>query len=99
MAKYVKRPIPITAIQWTGENAKELAEFTNGRCQFRVGRPSIKIPTLEGDMGANIGDYIVRGVEGEFTLAVKTFLRKLMKKSVNKRMLFVLFGFFNLYLG
>ena len=66
MAKYVKKPIPITAIQWTGENAKELAEFTNGRCQFRVGRPSIKIPTLEGDMKANAGDYIVRGVEGEF---------------------------------
>jgi hypothetical protein len=66
MARYVKKPIPITAIQWTGDNAKELAEFTNGRCQFRVGRPSIKIPTLEGDMGANIGDYIIRGVDGEF---------------------------------
>ena len=66
MAKYVKKPIPITAIQWTGDNAVELAEFTNGKCKFRVGRPSIKIPTLEGDMGANIGDYIVRGVEGEF---------------------------------
>jgi len=24
------------------------------------------IPTLEGDMKANAGDYIVRGVEGEF---------------------------------
>ena len=66
MAKYVKKPIPITAIQWTGDNAVELAEFTNGKCQFRVGRPSIKIPTLEGDMGANIGDYIVCGVDGEF---------------------------------
>ena len=66
MAKYVKKPIPITAIQWTGENHIELAEFTNGKCLFRVGSPSIKIPTLEGDMGANVGDYIVRGVEGEF---------------------------------
>lgn len=66
MAKYVKRPIPITAIQWTGDNMAEIAEFTNGKCQFRVGIPSIKIPTLEGDMGANVGDYIIRGVDGEF---------------------------------
>jgi len=66
MAKYVKRPIPITAIQWTGENHIELAEFTNGKCKFVVGEPSIVIPTLEGDMKANAGDYIVRGVEGEF---------------------------------
>ncbi len=66
MARYFKKPIPITAIQWTGDNNAELLEFTNGKCQFRVGCPSIKIPTLEGDMGANVGDYIVRGVEGEF---------------------------------
>jgi len=66
MAKYVKKPIPITAIQWTGENHIELAEFTNGKCKFTVGEPSIVIPTLEGDMKANAGDYIVRGVEGEF---------------------------------
>ena len=36
MAKYVKKPIPVTAIQWTGDNAKELAEFTNGRCVYSV---------------------------------------------------------------
>ena len=68
MARYVKKPIPITAIQWTGENMVELVEFTNGRCAFSYsgGGFSITIPTLEGNMGANVGDYIVRGVEGEF---------------------------------
>jgi len=66
MAKYVKKPIPITAIQWTGENHMELAEFTNGKCLFSVGESTIVIPTLEGEMKANAGDYIVRGVEGEF---------------------------------
>lgn len=64
--KYVKKPIPITAIQWTGENHIELAEFTNGKCLFHVGETTIVIPTLEGDMKANAGDYIIRGVEGEF---------------------------------
>ena len=66
MAKYVKKPIPITAIQWTGENHIELAKFTNGKCLFPVGESTIVIPTLEGEMKANAGDYIVRGVEGEF---------------------------------
>ena len=66
MAKYIKKPIPITAIQWTGRNKADLAEFTNGRCKFCDGRVSIIIPTLEGDMGASDGDYIIRGVDGEF---------------------------------
>lgn len=66
MAKYVKKPIPITAIQWTGDNKAELLEFTNGTCKFAVVSPAIYIPTLEGNMMANVGDYIIRGVEGEF---------------------------------
>ena len=66
MAKYIKKPIPITAIQWTGHNKADLAEFTNGRCRFAGGKYTIIIPTLEGDMGANAGDYIIRGVDGEF---------------------------------
>lgn len=36
MARYVKKPIPITAIQWTGENHMELADFTHGKCMFTV---------------------------------------------------------------
>lgn len=66
MPKYIKKPIPITAIQWTGDNKTELVEFTHNRCRFRGGSPSIIIPTLEGDMGANAGDYIICSVDGEF---------------------------------
>lgn len=66
MARYVKKPIPITAIRWTGENHMELADFTHGKCLFTVGEPSIVIPTLEGNMKAYAGDYIVCGVDGEF---------------------------------
>lgn len=66
MAKYVKKPIPINAIQWTGKNHMELADFTHGKCLFTVGEPSIVIPTLEGNMKAYAGDYIVCGVDGEF---------------------------------
>ena len=66
MAKYVKKPIPINAIQWTGDNKAEIAEFTHHKCRFSGGRTSIIIPTLEGDMGASDGDFIICGVDGEF---------------------------------
>ena len=66
MPKYIKKPIPITAIQWTGHNKAEIIEFTHNQCRFRDGKVSIIIPTLEGDMGATDGDYIICGVDGEF---------------------------------
>lgn len=37
-------------------------KFENGGCQLG----SLIIKTLEGDMKANIGDYIIKGVNGEF---------------------------------
>ncbi len=76
MPRYVKKPIPITAVQWTGENKVEIAEFTHGRCQFCDGRISIIIPTLEGDMGATNGDYIICGVDGEFYPCKKEIFEK-----------------------
>jgi hypothetical protein len=30
------------------------------------GKPVLKIQTLEGDMIASIGDYIIKGIKGEF---------------------------------
>lgn len=80
MAKYVKKPIPITAIQWTGENHIELAEFTNGKCLFPVCESTIVIPTLEGNMKSNAGDYIIRGVDGEFYPCRQDIFLKTYKK-------------------
>jgi hypothetical protein len=37
-------------------------QFDNGTCQLG----SLIIKTLEGDMKANIGDYIIKGVNGEY---------------------------------
>ena len=31
-----------------------------------TGRPALYIPTLEGRMRADLGDFVVRGVQGEF---------------------------------
>lgn len=71
---YVKRPVEIRAIQWTEDNLKEIWEFMGDTalscysCGNRCGNGEIElcIDTLEGVMYAAPGDYIIRGVKGEF---------------------------------
>ena len=63
--KYIKRPIAIEALQWTGDNIEEIMAFANKDIiSFRGG--SLYVKTLEGDMLATIGSYVIKGVDGEF---------------------------------
>ena len=75
--KYKKKPVIIDAIQWTGGNMVEIADFAKGFAKFdeiRQGDSENNIPaqydlsiqTLEGTMQASRGDYIIKGVNGEF---------------------------------
>ena len=61
--EYRKRPVVITAVQWTGDNAEELKKFM-GVVSINFGR--VVISTLEGTMHADEGDWIIRGVKGQF---------------------------------
>jgi len=66
--KYIKKPIEIEAIQFTGNNFDEIKSFTNNLA-YRICSPFKNyccIPTLEGDHMAKEGDYIIKGIEGEF---------------------------------
>ena len=68
--KYRKKPIVIEAIQWTGRNYNDMENFITVKFGYQekgdgTGAEVI-IPTLEGAMTANIGDYIIKGVNGEF---------------------------------
>lgn len=68
--KFRKKPVVIEAIQWTGDNGAEMQEFTRGVSgpYLEAGRPNTKmiISTLEGHMVADKGDYIIKGIVGEF---------------------------------
>jgi hypothetical protein len=67
--KYRKKPVVIEAVQWTGENTAEVDEFTNSKFGYQLGTDNVLrvcIDTLEGTMLANPGDYIIKGVNGEF---------------------------------
>lgn len=61
--KYVKKPIEIEAIQWSGANYVEISNFCD-KCYIAHGELSIQ--TLEGTLKAEIGDFIIKGIKGEF---------------------------------
>lgn len=65
--KYRKKPVVVEALQWTGDNLVEIADFIKDSeryFEFDSNR-DLKIGTLEGIMTVNINDYIIRGIKGE----------------------------------
>jgi len=68
MSKYRKKPVIIDAIQWNGNNFNDICGMMNDesrRISINRGTPEITIGTLEGNMKAKIGDWIIKGVNGE----------------------------------
>lgn len=72
MAKFRKKPVIIDAIQFKSDgpdNHYDVMEFmgcTNDVFDNTTTPRSVIIRTLEGDMRAASGDWIIRGVKGEF---------------------------------
>ena len=64
--KFRKRPVVIEAIQYLGENAEAIVEWMGRPYVFVAEGDPLIIETLEGDMSGSPGDWIIRGVKGEF---------------------------------
>ena len=65
MAKlYRKKPVVVEAVQFTWDNVDEVREFLQSAV-YLTKSAGIIIRTLEGDMLAEPGDYIIRGIQGE----------------------------------
>lgn len=99
--KYRKKPVVVDAVQWTGENQREMFDFltdhklmndymTASGKNFYVDH--FKVPgglvirTLEGEHIANISDYIIRGVNGEFYPCKAEIFEKTYEKVEGKTM-------------
>ena len=65
MTRYKTKPCEIEAIQWTGKNIIELLDWGQGQILWND-EDDLFINTLEGRMKANINDYIIKGLRGEF---------------------------------
>ena len=63
--KYKTKPCEIEAIKWTGRNVKEILRFVKNESAI-ITNGVLIIKTLEGDMVASTGDYIIRGLRGEY---------------------------------
>jgi hypothetical protein len=75
MGKFRKKPVVIEAMRFAGtkESACEILSWAGPRCGIEhryTALPSapevLVIETLEGAMRAVPGDYVIRGVKGEF---------------------------------
>lgn len=64
MGIFRKKPVKIEAFQFTGEGDNNYA--LPAWCGGKLVEGSILIPTLEGTMKASLGDWIIKGVQGEF---------------------------------
>jgi len=76
MPFFKKKPVTIEAVQWNGSNLREVIDFTGlhpsankwtwEEYKAIVHRDGLKIFTLEGVHLASHGDWIIKGVRGEF---------------------------------
>ena len=74
MTKYRKKPIEIEAVQFTGDNWDEIQKFTGIQCVSKCGFNyedgymigKVYIKTLEGEVQFHKGDWIIKGIKGEF---------------------------------
>lgn len=71
--KYRKKPVVVEAMQFTVDNHAEVCNWlsaNDGWCFWVrgdvTGGERIDIQTLEGVMAARPGDWIIKGVQGEF---------------------------------
>jgi len=68
MKKYRKKPVVIEAVKYSGANFEEVIHFCESVRLEKTIESGIFLvtPTLEGQHIATPGDYIIKGVKGEF---------------------------------
>lgn len=79
--KYRKKPVVVEAIRFTGMNHKEIFDFCP-KAQYPD--DALIIKTLEGNMIADEGDWIIKGVKGEF-YPCKDDIFRMTYEEVNSR--------------
>ena len=65
--KYRKKPVTIEAVRWNGDNIGEINDFVKRNCavyDWKINK--LVVTTLDGEMVASEGDYIVCSVQGDY---------------------------------
>lgn len=65
--KYRKKPVIVEAVVWTGNNIDEIKELAKNAVEHIIFvNNNLYIETLEGNMNVSVGDYVIKGIAGEF---------------------------------
>lgn len=70
--RYIKKPVEIEAVEFRRDNIDIIKNFTEGKARDFIterhidGKCYCTIDTLEGVHIATEGDYIIKGIKGEF---------------------------------
>lgn len=87
--KFRKKPVVIEAYQWTGKTLSDRDEFVkdSGFPCWGLGAlnnaTGMIIPTLEGDHIAKTGDWIIKGVSGEYYPCKPDIFEKTYEKIID----------------
>lgn len=71
---FVKNPVKVQAVQWTGDNYDEISSFTNGNI-FQYDE-TVVIKTRAGYQYVEKADWIIRDVNGGFYLCTPNIFEK-----------------------
>lgn len=65
--RFRKKPVEIDAVRWTGFNYDEVQSFVGDKVTSGfVSERGLLVHTLEGTITARVGDWIIKGIQGEF---------------------------------
>jgi len=63
--RYTKKPVVIEAIQLTPNTVDKCVAFCGGKIKAHP-MVGVVVETLRGNMTADVGDFIIKGIKGEF---------------------------------
>ena len=68
MPKFRKKPVEVEAIRYIHDGSRVVMDFLGGHAKYEVmdGAYKLVVPTLEGNLYASQGDWIIKGVKGKF---------------------------------
>lgn len=68
MKNYRKKPVVIQAVRLTSKTRSKILDWggPNVTAVWQYDGPRIAVKTLEGTLTADHGDWIIKGVKGEF---------------------------------
>lgn len=64
--RFRKKPVVIEAVQFMGDNGEEIVTWCGENAEYFPRADYLSIKTPEGSHLATVGDFIIKGVNGEF---------------------------------